>query len=186
MFTLFRVATSERWFLILADSSRQQSLNFICVNVSNYDEYNKFGLMDCGSPYAYPFFYFFFIIISLVLNLLVGNMINVSGNLKKYQERAVNIYQLEDIVKLWEELDSDGLGYMNYKDFWKLSSKIAIILGVKNEEFLDYKSKKLFLKLLNLPVYECLAPNLMFCFTFHDVVLAFSKIAVMIKMNITK
>ena len=186
MFTLFRVATSEKWFMILADVSRQNSVNFICVNLSYYDDYNKYGLMDCGSPLAYPFFYIFFIIILLVLNLLVGIMINVSGNLKKYQERAINIYQLEDIVKLWEEFDIDGSGYMNYKDFWKFSSKIAINLGVKNDEFLDYKSKKLFLKILDLPVYEHQDHNQMFCFAFHDVVLALSKIAVIIKLNISK
>lgn len=112
-------------------------------------------------------------------------MINVSGNLKKYQKRAINIYQLQDIVKLWEEFDIDGSGYMNYKDFWKFSSKIAIILGMKQEEFLDYNSKKLFLKLMNLPVYEY-GQYQMFCFAFHDVVLALSKIAVIIKLNISK
>jgi len=186
MFTLFRVATSERWFLILADASRQQSVNFICIDLTDYNDYEKYGQFDCGSKYAYPFFYSFFIIILLIMNLLVGIMINVSGNIKKYQERAISLYQLQDIAKLWEEFDNEGWGYMNYKDFWKFSSKIAIILGLKNEEFLDYKSKKLFLKILNLPVYEFSGHNHMFCFEFHDVVLALSKIAVIIKLNLSK
>ena len=96
------------------------------------------------------------------MNLLVGIMINVSGNLKKHQERAVNIYQLEDIAKLWSEFDPEGSGYMNYKDFWKFSSQIAIILGVKSNEFLDHNSKKLFLKMLGIQVYEYEGKNNMF------------------------
>lgn len=186
MFTLFRVATSERWFLILADASRKQSLNFICIDIHDYTDYAKYGLIDCGSMFSYPFFYSFFIIILLIMNLLVGIMINVSGNLKKYQDRAINLYQLEDITKLWCEFDPEGSGYMNYKDFWKFSSRIAIILGVKSNEFLDHNSKKMFLKMMAIKVYEHGGKNNMFCFAFHDVVLALSKIAVIIKMNISK
>ena len=64
--------------------------------------------------------------------------------LKKHQERAVNIYQLEDIAKLLSDFDPKGSGYMNYKKFWKFSSRIAIILGIKSEEFLDHNSKRRF------------------------------------------
>ena len=186
MFTLFRVATSERQLFILADASREKTLNSICIDFQGYADYAKYGLYDCGSVWAYPFFYSFCIIILLIMNLLVGIMINVSGNLKKHQERAVNIYQLEDIAKLWSEFDPEGSGYMNYKDFWKFSSQIAIILGVKSNEFLDHNSKKLFLKMLGIQVYEYEGKNNMFCFAFHDVVLALSKIAVIIKMKISK
>ena len=83
-------------------------------------------------------------------------------------------------------IDPEGSGYMNYKDFWKFSSQIAIILGVKSNEFLDHNSKKLFLKMLGIQVYEYEGKNNMFCFAFHDVVLALSKIAVIIKMKLSK
>ena len=185
MFTLFRVATGERWFLILADCSRKTSVDFVCTEISDFYGFQRYGQVDCGSQYAYPFFYSFYIIILLIMNLLVGVMINVSGSIRKYQERAISLYQLDDITKLWAEFDTEGYGFMNYKDFWKFSSKIAKILGVKSEEFLDLKSKQLFLKILELPVYEYSGHNLMFCFSFHEVVLALSKIAVIIKLNIT-
>ena len=186
MFTLFRVATAERWFLILADTTRSMQVDFVCREISDFENYEKYGMVDCGSVYAYIYFYSFYIIIILVLNLLVGVMINASGTIIKHQERALNIYQLETIKNLWEEFDIEGCGYMNYKDFWKFSSKIAIILGVKRKEFLDLNSKKLFLKLLQLPVYEYSEQDDIFCFAFHDVLLALSKIAVIIKLNITK
>ena len=51
------------------------SVNFICIDIIDYANY---GLIDCGSHYA-PFFYSFFIIILLIMNLLVGIMINVSS-----------------------------------------------------------------------------------------------------------
>ena len=103
-------------------------------------------------------------------------MINVSSSIRKYQKRAISLYQLDVITKLWAEFDTEGHGFMNYKDFWKFSSRIAIILGIKSENFLDPRSKKLFLKILNLPVYEYSGHNSMFCLSFHEVYLHYRKL----------
>ena len=186
MFTLCRIATAEQWFLILADSKRMVQSNFICHNISDYYEYEKFGRNGCGSVMAYPFFFSFYLIILLILNLLVGIIINISESIRKHEESSVNIYQLQDITNLWAEYDPNGTGYMDYKDFWVFSSRIAIILGVKIQELLDIETKKKFLKLLNLPIYEDAHNNNMFCFRFQEVVLALSKIAVMIKLEVSE
>lgn len=186
MFTLFRVTTLEQWFLFLADCSRSIQPNFVCRNINNYEDFSIYGLSGCGTLWAYPYFFSFYLIILLILNLLVGIIINISDKIKKSEESSINIYQLSDIKRLWAEFDPTGSGYMNYKDFWVFSSRIAIILGVKVNELLDFQSKKKFLKLLNLPIYENIQKNNIFCFRFQDVVLELSKIAVMIKFHITK
>jgi len=110
-------------------------------------------------------------------------MINISGSIRKHEESSVNIYQLGDIRKLWAEYDSKGYGYIDYKDFWVFSSRIALILGVKTQELLDFETKKRFLKILDLKVYEDVGKNNIFCLNFHEVVLSLSRIAVMIKNN---
>lgn len=187
LFTLFRVVTSESWFLILADTSRTKNeLDFVCNEINNFDDYQKFGLNGCGTPIAYPFFYTFIIFSLLLVNLLVGEMLKISNTIKKQEERAVNIYHLDDILKLWAEFDPRGSGLMNYKDFWKFCSKIAGILGVKTQEFLDLETKKKFLRLLELPVYESEGEKNGFCLMFFDVVMVLSKLAVLTKINQNK
>jgi len=187
MFSLYRIATIEGWYFLLADCSRLMQSNFVCYSVEDYNDYQEYGQNGCGSLWSYPFFFSFYIIILLIFNLLVGIMINISGVIRRYEESSINIYQLGDIRNLWAEYDSKGYGFIDYKDFWTFSSRIALILGVKIEELLDYETKKRFLKILNLKVYEDSRNNNIFCLNFHEVVLSLSRIAVMIKMkNISK
>lgn len=186
MFSLARVATIEQWYLILADCTRMMQSNFVCQNIDNYEQFQIYGQNGCGSLWAYPFFYSYYLIILLIFNLLVGIIINLSANIRKCEESSVNIYQLKDITKLWSEYDIEGCGYINYKDFWTFSSRIALILGVKIEELRNIESKKKFLKLLNLPMYESIKEDNILCFKFQEVVLVLSKISVMIKFQITK
>ena len=183
VFTLFRIATVEEWHYILADSSRLLQSNFICNSVSNYQDYQKYGQTGCGTLWAYPFFFSFYIIILLIFNLLVGIMINISGSIRKHEESSINIYQLDDIKNLWVQYDPKGCGYVDYKDFWLFSSRIAIILGVKIKDLLDFETRKRFLQLLNLKIYEDVRNNNIFCLNFHEVVLELSRIAVLMKFN---
>lgn len=183
MFTLFRIATIEQWFLILADCSRSTQTNFICHDITNYELYEKYGQNGCGTMWSYPYFFSFYIIILVVLNLLVGVMINISGSIKKHEESSVNIYQLHDIRKLWAEYDPKGYGYIDYKDFWLFSSRIALILGVKLKDLLDFKFRKQFLKVLNLKIYEDVKNNNIFCLNFYEVVLKLSRMSVVMKIQ---
>lgn len=111
-------------------------------------------------------------------------MINASAELKRQHQKAINVYQLDEIVKLWGWFDNEGLGFMNYKDFWKFTSKIAKILGLQTEQVFNLEEKKKFLDLLELPVYEHKTNKEVYCFYFYDVVLTITKIAVVIKMGL--
>ncbi len=187
MFTLFRIATIEQWFFILADCSRTQQSNFTCHSITSFLEFQKFDQNGCGTYWAYPYFLSFYILILIILNLLVGIMINISGILRKCEESSVNIFQLKDIRNLWMEYDPKGCGYIDYKDFWVFSTRIAIILGVKIKDLLDLENKKKFLKILNLPIYEDVKNNNIFCLNFHEVVQSLSRMAVLLKFtNVSK
>lgn len=183
MFTLFRIATNEEWYFIVADCSRSLQSNFVCNDVNNYQDYQKFGQTNCGTLWAYPFFFSFYLLILLVFNLLVGVMIKVSGTIRKYEESSVNVYQLNDIINLWAEFDPMGSGYLNYKDFWLFSSRIAIILGVQIKDLLDFEFRKHFLKTLKLKIYEDVKNNNLFCVNFHEVILKFSRMSVVMKFR---
>ena len=185
MFTLFRIATLEKWFFILADCTRRLQINFICNEVNDYNDYAKLGQSGCGTLWAYPFFLSFYIIILLILNLLVGILIKMSGNIRKLEKSSINVDHLDEIKKLWAEFDHNGGGYLDYKDFWAFSAKIAKIFGMKVEELLDFETKKKFLMLLNILLYENTHNNNIFCLKFHEVLIALSKIALMVKFHVS-
>ena len=42
-YSLLRVATGEQWFLILNDSTRKISPNFICIHISDYEGFLIYG-----------------------------------------------------------------------------------------------------------------------------------------------
>lgn len=42
-YSLMRVVTTDGWFTIIADCSRQRQPNFPCVPVNNYEDYQNYG-----------------------------------------------------------------------------------------------------------------------------------------------
>ena len=181
-FTLIRVASSESWFLIFSDAVRQIQSNFVCVRVTSYYDYQNYGLNDCGSYLAYPYFLSFHILFSLViLNLFVAIVLTQYDDEFKAHQSAINKYQLHIINKEWRESDPHGDGYINYKDFWRFASKISKLLDIQQ----SVESKKKFLKLLRIPVYEN-AKTKIFSYKFHDVIIELSKMSVLVNYGVMK
>ena len=89
----------------------------------DYYDYEKYGLVSCGSSFSYIFFYTFFLIFTLIiLNLFIATIIESYKESFSADESAINHYQLDDILNLWMNFDPEGKGYINYKDFWRFSS----------------------------------------------------------------
>ena len=55
------------------------------------------------------------------------------------------IYCTYNIKEVWQNYDPDGIGFINYKDFWRFASELAMVYGVKKEDLLDVYHKKNFL-----------------------------------------
>lgn len=55
--TLFRASTGEGWNNIMDDMYRKQASNFICNEISNYDDYKSYNKTrsGCGNILAYPY-----------------------------------------------------------------------------------------------------------------------------------
>lgn len=141
----------------------------------------------CGKPTEAYIYYFSFVVVVtlLILNLFVATVLTTTEELTKIEELSVNRYQLYRIRNLWKEFDHEGVGYLNYKKFWRFASKIAIIFNCHPDDLLDIKNKKNFLQALQLPVYEN-PTSKMFCYKFHDVVIALAKVSVMLKFGVQK
>lgn len=66
----------------------------------------------------------------MILNLFIASILGAYDEHAKSEKSAVSKYQLHDVISLWAKYDPKGLGFINYKLFWRLSSEIAIIFGV--------------------------------------------------------
>lgn len=166
--------------------AREPAPNFICFEVKNYLDFQKYRFMGCGSKWAYLYTFLFHLTFSLILfNLFIAAIITAYGNEAKAQRNAVSRYQLDDIKKKWTTFDPDGLGYLNYKDFWQFSSQIALVLGIPSDDLLDINNKKDFLKILKISIYE--NPNeRIYCYKFHDVIIALCKMSVILRYGVKK
>ena len=117
------------------------------------------------------------------MNLFIATILLTYGEFTKADTRAVDHYQLNEISKLWREFDPYGRGYVNYKEFWTFSSKIALIFGVDSKQLLDIQRKKNFLKLMNVPLFENSSEKI-FCYMFHDVIVNMSRLSVIINYGV--
>lgn len=183
-FALIRIASFEFWFVIVNDCVRTVQPNFICEDVYNYQTYTEKGFVGCGTRWGYLFFLSFHFIYSLIIfNLFIAIIITSFDEESKALKNAVSRYQLKDIKNLWRKYDPYGVGYINYKDFWRFSSEIAMIFGVSQEDLLDVNNKKNFLKILKIPIYENVVDKI-YCYKFHDVIMELSKVSVMLKYGV--
>lgn len=181
---MIRIASTELWYAIVADCVRTTQPNFICEEVYNYEEFAEKGFMGCGTRWGYLFFLSFHVIYSFIIfNLFIAIIITGFDEESKALKNAISRYQLKDINNLWKKYDPSGTGYMNYKDFWRFSSEIAVIFGVSQEDLLDINNKKNFLKNLKIPIYENTASKI-YCYKFHDVIIELSKVSVMLKYGV--
>ena len=94
----------------------------------------------------------------------------------------MNIFQLQECLKLWQKYDPKGTAVIPYKKFWRLSSEIAILFGISKKKLI--KSKQNFLEELGIEICQSTNPEQtsVFCYKFHDVIMKFSKI----KLQVSK
>ncbi|CAD8172269.1 unnamed protein product [Paramecium octaurelia] len=184
LMTLIKVSTGEKWWIVMQETTLEQSPAVACINIESYEEFQEIGFNGCGSNLSYPFFISFILVFSLmILNLLVANILGAYEQYHKSEQSAISKYQLLDVMELWSQFDEDGEGFISYKLFWRLSSQIAIIFGLEQSDLLDVNNKKKFLKALKIPIYELVDSNVL-CYRFHDVIVSLTRISVTIKYGV--
>lgn len=118
----------------------------------------------------------------IILNLFIGTILVTYGEVFKAETSAIDDFLLLEIKKFWSSFDPEGKGFINYKDFWTMSSQTAIRFGVPSV-YLEPHNKRKFLNILEVPLYESTKENI-FGYKFHDVIIRLSKISMSIKKNV--
>ena len=97
----------------------------------------------------------------IFVNLLVAVILTLTAKSLNLEEQATGRYKLDNLITLWARYDPQGRGFINYKIFFQFSMAMAVECGinkVKNcltqQQFLDLRKKKMFMRILNIPVYE--------------------------------
>lgn len=123
----------------------------ICFPVPSIALSKTQSSMGCGTYFAYVYFILFhMLIVLLVFNLLIATMTAAYDENYEKEYKSVNIFQLQDCLKLWQKYDPDGTGLIPYKKFWRLSSEIAILFGISKRKLI--KSKQKFLEELDIEI----------------------------------
>lgn len=65
------------------------------------------------------------------------------------------------------------MGYISYRDFWVLTSKIIRIYNFTHNKLLNNETRQNFLKELNISIYE--SPEGILCFEFHVLIEALTR-----------
>ena len=92
-------------------------------------------------------------------------------------------YRLDEITSLWKVFDPKGLGYLNYKDFYKFYKILAIKFGIDVNEFLDSENRMIFLKFSSIPIYEH-SHERIYCVRFHDCVIKLAQMTVFLNFGL--
>ncbi|CAD8076090.1 unnamed protein product [Paramecium sonneborni] len=183
MFSLIRVASSEQWWALLVDSVHTRTPDFACIYINDYQNYQTHGFNGCGTYWAYAYYISFHLIFSLViLNLFIASILGAYEEHVKSEQSAISKYQLHDVLNYWAQYDPKGIGFLNYKQFWKLSSEIAICFGVPVKELYDPANKTNFLRALHIPLYE--DKDGLMGYLFHDVIVSLTKLSVELKYGV--
>ena len=90
----------------------------------------------------------------IFVNLLVAVILTLTAKSLNLEEQATGRYKLDNLIKLWARYDPQGRGFINYKIFFQFSMAMAVECGINKQQFLDLRKKKMFMRILNIPVYE--------------------------------
>ena len=83
--------------------------------MTEYQQYEEYGEVACGTKWAYLYYLSFHLLFSLVImSLFIASLIETFFENAKSEKSAINKFQLNDILKLWSCYDINGNGYITF------------------------------------------------------------------------
>lgn len=158
MFTLLRLSTGENWDWLMADLSRSQQPNFVCVDYDfTYENLVKYGVTGCGTRVGALIYClsFQFLYTMIVLNLFIAVILKVfEDEAKEEGQYSLSNANLEMVKEAWMEFDPDATALILVSDFEAFLDKLRPPLGWDTSRANDLSNKLEFIKNLELKVYD--------------------------------
>ena len=121
LFALIKFSTMESPIEQIKDTSQIFQPNFVCFQITSYEEFQTYGQNGCGHPLlSFLFFGSFHFLFSMFLfPTLIALIVDAYSDIKKDEKSIVNKSVISRLVEEWEEVDEDGKGYIPYSSFWR-------------------------------------------------------------------
>ena len=165
----------------IKDTSRALQPNFVCFEISTYEEFQVYGQNGCGRGLiADAFFLSFHYLFSLfVMPVFIALIVDSYADLRRLENSFITKKLLANITEEWTNIDEEAKGYIAYRELWRFCA--AFLKIYQNREGFDRADlkelvldKSRFLERLDLNAYE--SEEGILCFKFHEVILSLTKI----------
>lgn len=96
MYSLIKFSTWQSPIDQITNAATNMKPNFICFDVHNFEDYQKYGLNGCGSiAFSYGFFITFHLIYSIILmSSLIATIFDAYCEVKEQEEMLISEFQL--------------------------------------------------------------------------------------------
>ena len=167
LLALIKFSTMESPIEQIKDTSQTFQPNFVCFQITEYEQFQTYGQNGCGHPLlSFLFFGSFHFLFSMFLfPTLIALIVDAYSDIKKDENSIVNKSIISKLVEEWKEVDEEGKGYIPYSSFWQFY--LGFLKIHKGKDRLNFGSKQKVLEKLNLTVYELEGE---YCFRFHEAI----------------
>ena len=98
------------------DLARKTQPNFVCYEISSYEDYVKYGINGCGNNYAYFYMMGYFIIFAVILtDLFIAVVLIGFEDILRLEEANLSEYYLSSFKYKWSEFDPNATGLIEVK-----------------------------------------------------------------------
>jgi hypothetical protein len=156
VYTLISISTGENWNAVLEDCLKQSRSNDVCLNIWNYNDFEKNGkeYYGCGTNIAYFYFISFIMIFAYtLLNLLAGMIIETFYLRARLAGMKVKGRDIQNFFLIWQALETPDLGMLHWKEAKNFLLLLKPPLGLPKENAKQEILDSLWTK-LRLPLYK--------------------------------
>ena len=107
LFALLKFSTMEEPIEQIKDTSQTLQPNFVCSQITSYEEFQTYGQDGCGNPLLSSLFFstFHFLFGMFLFPTLIALIVDAYAEVRKDEKSIVNKSVILKLVEEWKEVD---------------------------------------------------------------------------------
>ena len=100
----------------IRDTVQTSQPNFICFEISSYEDFEKYGQNGCGQPLLAKIFFLVsnFALNILLIPILVGTIVDGYAETKELETSTITRKFISKATEEWSRIDQEAKGYITY------------------------------------------------------------------------
>ena len=163
----------------IKDAMQTSQPNFVCFEISSYEEFEKYGQNGCGRPLLAALFFIVFhsILNFLLIPIFIATIVDGYAETKELENSAITRNFISKLTEEWNEIDREAKGHISYHQFWHFCP--AFMKLFEQEKSLKdigslARKKSDFLESVDVEVYE--SEEGVTCVDFHSLIVCLTKV----------